>query len=53
MEETLCFGDSENDVAMFRECGISYVMETGREHVKAEADYVCTNVCDVLREVLK
>lgn len=53
LKEALCFGDSENDVAMFRECGISYAMETGREHVKEEADYVCTNVMDVLQNFLK
>lgn len=53
LEEALCFGDSENDVAMFHECGISYAMATGREHVKAEADYICTDVSEVLRGFLK
>lgn len=53
LEEALCFGDSENDVAMFRECAVSYAMETGREHVKAEADYICSNVCEKLKEFLK
>ena len=53
LEEALCFGDSENDVAMFRECGISYAMATGREHVKAEADYICDNVSRKLKEFLE
>lgn len=53
LEEAVCFGDSENDVAMFHECGISYAMETGREHVKAEADYICSNVTEKLKEFLR
>lgn len=53
LDEALCFGDSENDVAMFHECGISYAMETGREHVKAEADYICSDVSKILREFLE
>ncbi len=53
LKEALCFGDSENDVAMFQECGISYAMETGREHVKAEADYICSNVTEKLKEFLR
>ncbi len=52
LEEALCFGDSENDVTMFRECGISYAMSMSREHVKAEADYVCTDVIETLRSFL-
>jgi len=53
LEEALCFGDSENDVAMFRACGISYAMATGREYVKAEADYICDNVIRKLQEFLQ
>jgi len=49
MEEALCFGDSENDIAMFRVCGVSYAMASGKKHVKAAADYVCTDVGEVLR----
>lgn len=52
LAESLCFGDSENDIAMFRECGISYSMATGREHVRAEADYICDNVLETLRGFL-
>ena len=52
LEETLCFGDSENDIPMFRACGISYVMETGREHVKGQADHLCKNVSETLRGFL-
>lgn len=53
MNKALCFGDSENDIAMFRECAVSYVMESGRDHVKAAADHVCTNVIEKLQEFLK
>lgn len=53
LEEALCFGDSENDIAMFRECGISYAMATGREHVRAAADCVCTDVLETLRGFLE
>ncbi len=52
LQETLCFGDSENDIAMFRECGISYAMKTGREHVRAQADYICGDVSRMLQEFL-
>lgn len=52
LQETLCFGDSENDVPMFQACAVSYAMETGREHVKRQADYLCKNVRDTLRGFL-
>lgn len=52
MEKALCFGDSENDIAMFQECAVSYAMATGREHVKAEADYICRDVGEMLRRFL-
>lgn len=48
LEETLCFGDSENDIAMFHECAVSYAMETAKPHVLEEADYVCSNVKETL-----
>lgn len=52
LTKTLCFGDSENDVAMFRECAVSYAMKSGRDHVKAAADYICINVIEKLQEFL-
>ncbi len=48
LDEALCFGDSENDIPMFRECALSFAMETSRPHVKAQADAVCGNVGDML-----
>ena len=52
LDEALCFGDSDNDVAMFRECAISYAMASGKENVRAEADYICADVGEALREFL-
>lgn len=52
LEEALCFGDSENDITMFRECAISYSMSMSKEHVKKETDYVCTDVIETLRSFL-
>jgi len=52
LDEALCFGDSDNDIAMFRECAISYAMASGKDLVKAEADYICSDVGDTLREFL-
>ncbi len=52
LDKALCFGDSDNDVAMFRECAISYAMASGKENVRAEADYICADVGEALREFL-
>jgi Cof subfamily protein (haloacid dehalogenase superfamily) len=52
LEQALCFGDSENDISMFRECAVSYVMETAREHVKPYADYCCADVVKTLQGFL-
>ena len=52
LQEALCFGDSENDIPMFRECALSFAMERSRSHVKTAADAVCGNVGDMLREFL-
>lgn len=48
LAETLCFGDSENDIAMFHECAVSYAMETAKPHVLEQADYVCGDVRETL-----
>ncbi len=39
-EETMAFGDGENDRTMIREAGFGVAMENGEESVKAVADYV-------------
>lgn len=39
-EETMAFGDGENDISMMHEAGISVAMGNADERVKAAADYV-------------
>ena len=52
LEEVLAFGDSENDMAMLKEAGLSYAMNTAREHVKKCADRECSRVNEVLEELI-
>ena len=53
LEETLCFGDNENDLELFHECAVSYAMETSKEKVKVQADHVCGNVVKILQSFLE
>lgn len=53
LEETVSFGDSENDMEMLRKTGISYVMSTAKEHVKQAGMYVCEDVLQVMQSWLK
>jgi len=39
-DEVVAFGDSENDIEMFRAAGTSVAMGQADEHTKGEADYV-------------
>ena len=39
-EETMAFGDGENDIPMMAEAGISAAMSIADERVKAAADYI-------------
>ena len=40
IEQTVVFGDSENDLEMIQKCGVSVSMKNGTEAVRAAADYV-------------
>lgn len=51
--EMIAFGDNENDIAMLKEVGISYAVDTALPHVKEVCDYVCADVDDVLEEMLE
>lgn len=43
-EETMAFGDGENDVTMIKAAGLGVAMENGEACVKAVADHItCTN----------
>ncbi len=39
-EETMAFGDGENDISMIRQAGFGVAMENGEESVKAVADHI-------------
>ena len=39
-EETMGFGDGENDISMIRMAGVGVAMGNGAENLKAEADYI-------------
>lgn len=43
-EETMAFGDGENDLTMFACVGTSIAMGNGNDTVKQQADYVTTHV---------
>lgn len=51
--EMIAFGDNENDIAMLKEVGISYAVDTALPHVKEVCDYICADVDDVLEEMLE
>ena len=39
-EETMAFGDGENDIPMLKEAGISIAMSIASEKVREKADYI-------------
>lgn len=53
IQESMAFGDSENDMSMLETAGISFAMEEAKPHVKAVADFVCNSVEDVVLFALK
>ncbi len=57
-EETMAFGDNENDIGMMRAAGESYAVENAVEEVKKAARHLCPDytkhgVCDVLQALLR
>lgn len=53
-EEIFCIGDYDNDVAMFRQAGLSVAMGNAPDSVKAAADYVTgTNQEDGAAEAIR
>ncbi|MDY2700102.1 MAG: HAD family hydrolase [Lachnospiraceae bacterium] len=40
-EETMAFGDNNNDIGMMKAAGISYAVDTAVEEVKEAADRIC------------
>ena len=45
-EDSVAFGDSANDLSMFRACGLSIAMGNGSPALKAQADYVTAPLRD-------
>ncbi|MBO6136978.1 MAG: Cof-type HAD-IIB family hydrolase [Lachnospiraceae bacterium] len=44
MENTLAFGDGENDIEMLQTAGVGIAMGNGNEHVKSIADHVTASL---------
>lgn len=53
LQQTVAFGDSENDISMLQTAGIGYAMSFAREKVRAAADDTCDSVEEVLEEGLQ
>ena len=52
LDETVAFGDQENDITMLKTAKIGYAMNTAYDHVKAVADDTCDEVEEVLWKAL-
>lgn len=39
-ENSICFGDNNNDIEMFNECGYKIAMENGLQELKNKADFI-------------
>lgn len=39
-EDSICFGDNDNDISMFESCGIKVAMSNGMQELKDMADYI-------------
>lgn len=44
LKDTICFGDSMNDLQMIKTCHYGVVMENGNKDLKKEADAICESV---------
>ena len=54
-EETMAFGDGENDLSMMEKAGISIAMENGEASIQEKADYIapCNNDAGVAQMLEK
>lgn len=50
-EDTMCFGDSYNDLEMFENSLYSYAMTSSNSEIRAKAKYVTTTVESILYDV--
>ncbi len=58
VEESIAFGDAENDISMLEAAGKAVVMENGTPETKKHADLICASnnddgVCKTIRELWK
>lgn len=53
LEQTISFGDNENDISMLKETGHSFCMSSGKDHVKLCAGGICDTVEEVLTACLQ
>lgn len=56
-EETMAFGDNDNDIGLLMAAGESYAVENARDSVKAQAKHICPSyeekgVYQVIRQML-
>ena len=51
MDETVAFGDGENDISLLKAAGLSYAMNTAQIHVQAVADAICDTVENVICKI--
>ena len=50
-DDTMCFGDSYNDLDMFKNSQYSYAMTSANSEIRAKAKYVTTTVESILYDV--
>ena len=58
IEESLAFGDAENDISMLEAAGLAVVMENGTPETKKHADIICPSnnddgICKIIEELWK
>jgi len=54
IEESIAFGDAENDISMLDAAGMAVVMENGTPETRKHADRICpSNNDDGVRKVIK
>jgi len=49
----VAFGDNENDLTMLKTAGIGYAVSNAKEYIRAQADFVCDSVEEILLGALR
>ncbi len=54
IEESIAFGDAENDISMLDAAGLAVVMENGTPETRKHADLICpSNMNDGVRKTIE